>query len=308
MTITELYTDIVQGLQLALSYFVSPNKRVYWVYLISSLALAFMVFRSVKSGKSFWQFVFAKHNWWGSSPLADYGFFLFNGVIKVLFLTPLFVWGLRVSFQIKEGLLSQFGYVDAYFNETFLVIAYTVVLFVAKDFTSFLIHFAMHKIPLLWRFHKVHHSATVLNPITQYRIHPVELFFNNLSAVLCIAIVTGVFDFLYGGKLSVVAVAGVNVFNFLFLALGANLRHSHVALKYPEWLEKILISPYQHQIHHSDNQAHFDSNLGSVLAIWDKWWGTLIRSSQAKKIRFGLGAETDEFKSFWDNLIRPFKP
>jgi sterol desaturase/sphingolipid hydroxylase (fatty acid hydroxylase superfamily) len=166
----------------------------------------------------------------------------------------------------------------------------------------------MHKIPFLWRFHQVHHSATVLNPLTQYRIHPVELLVNNLGNVVCISLVTGVFDFLYGGTLSFYTIAGVNVFNFLFLVFGANLRHSHIGLRYPRFIEKWVISPYQHQIHHSDNQEHFDKNMGSELAILDRVVGTLLVSEQVQKIRFGLGAnKADSLKSFWGNLIAPFK-
>lgn len=308
MTISTLYMEVAEGIQLAFSYFFATNKRIYWGYLLSSLVLAFLVFKKGGKGTSFLKYVFVKDNWWGNSPWTDYGFFILNGVLKVMFLAPVFVWGLRTSFSVKERLLNQFGYVDHYFNNGLLVVAYTIILFLAKDLTTFIVHLAMHKWPVLWRFHKVHHSASVLNPITQYRIHPIELLVNNVTSVACIAVVTGFFDFLYGGKLSVVAIAGVNVFNFLFLALGANLRHSHVALKYPKWLERILISPYQHQIHHSDNSAHFDKNLGSVMALWDRWVGTLLVSDEAKKIRFGLGkTETDQLNSFWDNLIGPFK-
>ena len=59
---------------------------------------------------------------------------------------------------------------------------------------------------------------------------------------------------------------------------GANLRHSHVKLKYPSFLEYIFISPHQHQIHHSDNPIHFNKNMGSKLAIWDWLLGTLVLS------------------------------
>ena len=78
-------------------------------------------------------------------------------------------------------------------------------------------------------------------------------------------------------------------------------------LSYPTWLEKIFISPFQHQIHHSDNPAHFNKNLGSKLALWDWLFGTLVRSREVGKIQFGIGQENKDFKSFWQNIYMPFK-
>jgi len=96
------------------------------------------------------------------------------------------------------------------------------------------------------------------------------------------------------------------ILNFLFYFFGANLRHSHVKLKYFSFLEYIFISPYQHQIHHSNNQQHFDSNLGSRLAIWDYLFGTLIKSKEVKELKFGLGEEDQHYDSFSKNLLNPF--
>ena len=84
---------------------------------------------------------------------------------------------------------------------------------------------------------------------------------------------------------------------------GANLRHSHVKLKYPSILEHIFISPYQHQIHHSSNSKHFDKNMGSKLAVWDYLFGTLILSKETSKLRFGLGKEKNDYDSFTKILL-----
>jgi sterol desaturase/sphingolipid hydroxylase (fatty acid hydroxylase superfamily) len=84
-------------------------------------------------------------------------------------------------------------------------------------------------------------------------------------------------------------VLGVNIFVFIFNLLGSNLRHTHVKITYFSWLEKILISPYMHQIHHSSK--HFDKNYGGYLALWDNWFGSLELSKNVKKVRFGLKKE-----------------
>ena len=165
----------------------------------------------------------------------------------------------------------------------------------------------MHKIPFLWEFHKVHHSAEVLNPLTQYRIHPIELLFNNLRGLLVFGLLTGVFDYLSEAPINKLTIIGINAFHFLFLIFGANLRHSHVKLKYWGFLEYIFISPFQHQVHHSDNPQHFDKNMGSKFAIWDWMFGTLVRSKSVGKVKFGLGPEDKSYgTSFASNLFSPF--
>ena len=127
------------------------------------------------------------------------------------------------------------------------------------------------------------------------------------NSKLEIGLVTGYMDYLSNYQISKLMFLGVNLFSFIFLFLGANLRHSHVRLSYPTWLEKIFISPFQHQIHHSDHPAHFNKNLGSKLAIWDWLFGTLLRSKEVGKIKFGIGQENKDFKSFWQNIYMPFK-
>ena len=115
------------------------------------------------------------------------------------------------------------------------IIFYTITLTLVNDFLSYLIHFALHKIPILWEFHKVHHSATTMNPMTQYRIHPVELILNNARGIIGFGVVTGIFDYYSNHELDTVVFIGANIFTFLFMFFGANLRHSHVKLKYPSF-------------------------------------------------------------------------
>lgn len=304
MTLTDVYEKLWEGIELSTGAFFAPNKRIYFIFLFTSLLLAYYVYSSKRIRGSFVKYVFNPKIWLGPSPRVDYIFLIFNGVFKVLAIAPLLIGSLYLSFYVKELLLNQWGYLEIKISSFWIISLYTLSLFVLKDFSSYVVHWLFHKVPILWRFHKVHHSATVLNPITQYRIHPVELWINNLKGIIVFGWVTGFFDFLSNGNFSVYSILGVNIFGFLFMALGANLRHSHVKLRYPGWVENYLISPVQHQIHHSDNPSHFDRNLGSVLAIWDKAFGTLLKSEQTQRIRFGLGEnKNQEHQTFWQNLF-----
>ena len=89
--------------------------------------------------------------------------------------------------------------------------------------------------------------------------------------------------------MELVSVYGVNVILFLFNATGSNLRHSHVQIRYGARIEKFLISPAQHQIHHSMDPRHRDRNFGAALAIWDWMAGSLCVADKSMVLKFGLG-------------------
>ncbi len=104
-------------------------------------------------------------------------------------------------------------------------------------------------------------------------------------------------------------IGGVYGLSFLWTIAGANLRHSHVWLPYPSWLERVLISPAQHQLHHAvDPQLHH-SNYGSALAIWDLLSGTLRLSGRRPRLAFGLPAAQQNHARtvrsvLWHPLVR----
>lgn len=307
MGINEVYNTIAEGLEMAISYFANPKKRIYVGYLLSSGLLAYYIYYSLKPKTSFLGYVFHKKIWWGKSAFVDYAMVFFNSFIKILLIAPFLIYGLYLAFYTDEYLLHTFGKPTTSLTQNQTLIYYTIALIVVGDFASYIVHALMHKVSFLWEFHKVHHSATKLNPITQYRIHPVELMINNARGILVFGVLTGVFDYLSYHQVNKLMFLGVNAFSFVFFVFGANLRHSHVQLKYPVFLEKIFISPFQHQIHHSSNPVHYNKNMGAKLAIWDWMFGTLTLSKSTGSLKFGLGNEDARFDTFWKNLWQPFK-
>ena len=306
MSVDIIYNYLNESLDLLWGYVSKPYKRTYWLYLLSSFIIALGVYIKSKPG-SFKAYFFNKQQWFGASAWVDYTMTFFNVLFKIIFIGPYLALSLYISVYFNEYLIELFGYSSITLTKTQTLLAYTLALTIIQDIGTYGVHWAFHKIPLLWHFHKVHHGATHLTPLTQYRIHPIELIVNNAKAIIIIGLVTGYMDYLSNYQISKIMFLGVNLFSFIFLFLGANLRHSHVRLSYPTWLEKIFISPFQHQIHHSDHPAHFNKNLGSKLAIWDWLFGTLVRSKEVGKIKFGIGQENKDFKSFWQNIYMPFK-
>ena len=295
-----------EALTHSLSYFIDLDKRINFLYLFSSLVLAFYVYKVTNIKGSFLKYVFNKRVWLGRSALVDYMLFFVNGLLKILLIGPYIIFGFYIAFYINEYLLQLFGFPQFSLSITKTLILYTITLTVVNDFFSFLTHYFMHKIPFFWEFHKTHHSATTLNPLTQYRIHPVELIINNIRNILIFGLITGIFDYLSHHQIDKIMFLGVNVFTFMFFFFGANLRHSHVKLKYPRIIEYIFISPFQHQIHHSTKQIHFNKNMGSKFAIWDYLFGTLVLSESTSKINFGIPKEELAYNSLLENLLNPF--
>lgn len=305
------YHKVLEALQMPLDYifFSSADvneKRIYYVFFLSSLALGLFVYLTSNRKEGFIRYFFNPKVWLTKSAFVDYLYIFFNAFVKVFLLGFIFKVDKYLAFYFQEELTTWFGYSTLTVNVAVFAIVFLVVLTIVEDFFSFLVHFLMHKIPFFWHFHKVHHSATVMNPITQYRIHPVELLLNNISYLIALGLVHGFFGYLFYEQAPQITSVTKNMFTFVFFLAGANLRHSHVKLTYFPWLEKILISPFQHQIHHSDKAEHFNKNMGSKFALWDLMFGTLILSKNSGKIKFGIGEEGKDFSSFLETLYRPF--
>ena len=220
---------------------------------------------------------------------------------------PIVISAKTIALFINRNLYYEFGFnqIQSISYETTIVL-YTITLFILSDFTRYWLHRFLHTIPVLWEFHKVHHSAKVLNPLTFYRVHPIENILFGFRYSLSIGFVTGIFIYFFGSKIGTVEVLGANIFIFIFSALGSNLRHSHIPLSYFSFLEKWLISAKQHQIHHS--KKHFDKNFGGYLAIWDRVFGTLKLSNEVKVLKFGIRREQmKEYDSLIKIIVFPFK-
>ena len=281
-----------------IEYFLSPNQRVYWVYILSTLLIATLYLLLNPKEK---RINMSRKLWLHPSAMLDYRYFFISFFIKAWLLLPLLIGVNEVMFFTQEQLSDLFGfYLYRGLDTTEVMLLFSVTLFVVSDFTRYWLHRFMHTIPVLWRVHSVHHSAKVLTPITFYRVHPIENILFGLRFSLTIGVVSGLFLYLFGGLLSLMDILGINALVFLFNLLGSNLRHSHIKLRYFRWLESIFISPYQHQIHHSTTAYNY--NFGGALALWDLWFGTLKYSADMRHIKFGLDRQR-EFATVWDLLL-----
>ncbi len=150
-----------------------------------------------------------------------------------------------------------------------------IVSVLALDFSSWLVHLVMHKTPILWRFHLIHHSDNSVDVTTGLRHHPGD------------SLLRGVFFLL------LIFVSGAPVYSVMIyqtlVVLSTAFTHANISLpgKLDRALSYILVSPNMHKVHHHWKQPFTDSNYGAVFSFWDRILGTFMHLD-AKKIRYGL--------------------
>ena len=179
------------------------------------------------------------------------------------------------------------------------------LVFMAVEFGYWFSHYMMHKIPALWEFHKVHHSAEVLTPLTEWRQHPVELalFPILMSGAACL--VQGPMVWYFGETAQVLDPMKANLISMAFWYTILHLRHTELPFYATGFLGKIIQAPAHHQVHHSTNPDHFDKNLGYCLSIWDWAFGTLYVPRKGEKFSFGLGHQDDALETVLGSVLAP---
>jgi sterol desaturase/sphingolipid hydroxylase (fatty acid hydroxylase superfamily) len=299
-------------------YVVDPNQRLFWGYLVSALVLAIVVYfinlkKVVKSDSikekpsGLISFLFPSKVFLARSAVNDYALFIVNKLFKAALFPFIVLTMVPIALAISSAIEGVFGAMAPFeLSSTNIMIIFTVMLFIFDDFTRFLLHYILHKVPFLWEFHKVHHSATVLTPFTVYRSHPVENYLYACRMALTQGFVVGLCYYLFGPTLKMIDIIGANIFVFAFNIMGSNLRHSHIWISWGDKVESVFLSPAQHQIHHSDNVKHFDKNFGTVISIWDRLFNCFIRASEVEKLTFGIGKEGSQHKTLLGIYLQPF--
>ena len=288
----------------------NPQKRVFVGYLFSAVAIAMLWLCVVEksSPKTAVKKIFDKRIWFSQSSLADFKIIFINRVIMSAGAAAI-VSQLTIS-TLLYGLLHEQTLIQPLaFHATsagIVAVLFTVFFFIFDDFSRFFVHRLMHRVPFLWAFHQVHHSAETMTPFTIFRTHPIEGVIFILRTSIVQGVVISVFIFLFGSKVDLVTVFGASVGVVIFHSLGSNLRHSHIKIRYPKIVERIFISPGQHQIHHSTEKRHYDKNFGVAFAIWDLLCGSLAFSEKTPH-QFGLNTKFGSRQSIMHLYVEPFK-
>ncbi len=291
-TITEVYTTFFGStVVVAPEYFVLLTLVLFGVYLWRR-----------KPGGSFLAFAFPRAVYRHKSTVLDFWLFVLN---RTLYLIGFFarltaipaVAATVASNWTGGGLTPDIGP---------LLLAF--IFFVTYDFLNYWQHRIYHTWKAIWPLHAVHHSAEVLTPLTTYRQHPLTGVIATVVQSIGFGIIYGVLLGVLDGDVPVSQIAGANAFVVITNALFHNMHHIHVWLSWGPIVERVFISPAQHQVHHSRNKEHYNRNFGTVFALWDWMFGTLYITSRKETIEFGL-SEPEEAElmrhSFWATMIDP---
>jgi len=164
------------------------------------------------------------------------------------------------------------------------------------DFSFYVAHVAMHKIPGWWRYHRVHHSDPALDVTTTIRQHPGESVIR--------------YGFLAVAALAVGASPAAFSVYRLWSALSGLLEHSNIRIspRLDRALSLVFTWPNMHKVHHSRAPHETDSNYGNIVSWFDRLFGTFTPSSRGLQVRFGLDRlDAPEDQTTWGLLRMPFR-
>lgn len=251
-----IYTFIELIVEKLQNYFSSPSSYTKMSIIVAPLCFTLDFFYRGKDSSLSRALKFKK------SFRFDFYIFLLDLTKVFPLITVFMAFGLNLIAVRYFKSLSDLRVLDQVSNPFVQILLHFVVI----DFLGYLYHRAAHKFTPLWELHKFHHSATELNFITSGRRHPLE----QATKQILIALPS--------------AFLGVPVQNYLviqfFLILSGYLHHSDYKWKFGLIGKYIFPSPYFHQIHHSINPEHYNSNYAARLVIWDRLFGSYYKGNK----------------------------
>lgn len=311
-----LYYDYVVK---SLLFLFRPGNRLFALYLLSALIVCFFVYKlsthhtRKDDDRGFVAFLFPKEVWSHPSAWLDLRYFFFHTLIGHFVLAGTFVACQAWAYSLVSGGLNlaataRIGDQSLSSNDFLIAFVYMIVFFAITDFTGWFAHYLQHKVPILWEFHKVHHSAEVMHPVSNFREHPIDNLFYSVLVGSVNGLTLALTLVIFGYFPSMPMVLGVPLIAFTFNLVGYNLRHSHVWLRWPGVWSKVFPSPAHHHVHHSCHPNHWDKNFAFMFPVWDVIFKTYEMPADNKDVKFGVtGVKHGEMDSCLKLYYVPFK-
>ena len=206
-------------------------------------------------------------------------------LLRLLFI-PAMIW---LAIQNKDW---QIGL--NYFFEAPSPVKFCIA-FLLLDYSNYVWHILLHKLPILWRFHLVHHTDLDLDITTAFRFHFGEMIGSVIFRGLAV-ILTGASPML------------ILVYEIVFEA-ATQFHHSNVKLNFTfeKFLNKLLVTPRMHGIHHSVVQKETDSNYSVIFSFWDRLHKTIRLNVSQQEIITGVAAYSNHQELTIGKLLKlPF--
>lgn len=140
-------------------------------------------------------------------------------------------------------------------------------------------HVATHKVPLLWRLHRVHHLDTDLDVTTAARFHPLEIFGSQVWMSLVVV--------------ALGATPESVLLHATLVAVFAQFNHANLRLPcaIEPWVASLFATPTFHRVHHSVISSEADTHFGNVLSVWDRLAGFVTPQPRGGQDALELGVE-----------------
>jgi sterol desaturase/sphingolipid hydroxylase (fatty acid hydroxylase superfamily) len=194
------------------------------------------------------------------------------------------VWAAEWAHSHGSGVLNQFSG-NEFSSAWWLAVVATLAI---RSLAGYAFHVLMHKIPVLWRVHRVHHFDTHLDVSTTLRSHPVE-FVAMLVIMLPVTIAFGLTTWVLAAYEIIDGLSGVL---------------SHANLRLPptlDWSVRwLFVTPNMHSLHHSSDRLETDSNYGTTFTIWDRLFGTYRQAPLAGYEAFEIGLKEIRDERAWN--------
>ncbi len=150
---------------------------------------------------------------------------------------------------------------------------YWFVLVVAQDFLYWVLHYTGHYVRFFWAMHVTHHSSPHFNFTTGFRSTVFEPLYRVFFYLPLALIGFNAIDILYA---------------YLITQLYGNMVHTQYQINLPKWYGFIFVTPSHHRVHHASNIPYLDKNMGMVLILWDRLFGTFYEESLKEPVKYGL--------------------
>lgn len=165
-----------------------------------------------------------------------------------------------------------------------------MAIIVVADIGYYTAHRVSHSVPVLWRFHVVHHSIEELDWLASHRIHPVDMVFTNTFSLLPL--------FFLGFSFEAVVIHQI-IYQAQTLLLHSNIRVNFGPLKW------VFTSPEHHRWHHAKDRDARDTNFAAQLSVIDWIGGTMFMPKQRKPIAYGTKEAVPDL--YHQQFLHPFR-
>ena len=200
------------------------------------------------------------------------------------------ILAIELAFQLET---KGFGILQQIALPEFVTFLISLILL---DLAIYIQHVIFHKVPFLWRLHRVHHADTGFDVTTGVRFHPGEIIFSMFYKLILVLLLGP-------------SAAAVLIFEVL---LSSSSLFTHANARMPRNMDSLLrwfiVTPDMHRIHHSDQTDEALTNFGFNLSLWDRLFGTYRTDPTYNHIDMKIGTQNIPAKkasSIWYMLILP---